>query len=267
MRYLISILATGLMIASPVMAKEPSEKAEAANVKSMELGQQLYLHDQAAWHGTDALAETVDMSAQNDLRGYVVEPLDNGNLGLVFFAEDQEGHHEFARYEVAGSKVIGGGVHDAETRIALSPMLESIVAARAAAIEEFQKQEWGFCTRSSANFIGLPPDEDGVIKIYLLTSTTEENSYPFGGHYRFDVTPDGKVKSSRKFTNSCLTMGLEDGPEGQKPYALGVSHVLDKHPTEIHYFQSYYIPARVFVIIDGDAWVLNKGKYEKIEEM
>jgi hypothetical protein len=267
MRYLISIFAAALLMASPAMAKKPSKKAVAANVEAMEIGKQLYLHDQAAWHGTDALAEKVDLSAQPELRGYLVDPLDNGNLGLVFFGEDDQGHYEFARYEVAGSKVVGGGLQDKADRIALSPLLERMVAARTAAIDEFQKRDWGFCTDSSAKFIGLPPDQDGVIKAYLLTSTKDANVYPFGGHYRIDIGPDGKVVAARKFTNSCLNMGGGKNAEGLLPVALGISHILDDHPTELHYFQSYYIPMKVAVIIKNDVWEINRGEFEKVENI
>jgi hypothetical protein len=218
------------------MAKKPSKKVTAANVEAMEIGKQLYLHDQAAWHGTDALAEKVDILAESELRGYLVDPLDNGNLGLVFFGEDDEGHYEFARYEVVGSKVVGGGLRDEAGRIALFPLLERMVAARSAAIDEFQKRDWGFRTDSSANFTGLPPDKAGVIKTYLLTSTKEANTYPFDGHYRIDIGPDGKVAAARKFTNSCLNMGAGKNAEGLLPVALGILHILDDHPTELHYF-------------------------------
>ncbi|WP_284124927.1 hypothetical protein [Parerythrobacter aestuarii] len=227
----------------------------------------MYRYDQAAWHGTDAVAAQVNLRDYPELRGYLVEPLDNGNLSFVFFAEDDAGRYEFARLEMDGSKVLSGGILESEERTRLSPRLEAMADARASAIDELKRQEWRFCSNSPANTLIFPPDDEGTVPVYFLTSTTEANLFPFGGHYRIDVKADGSVAASRKFTNSCLNLGLRKGPNGEKPVGIGVSHLLDEEPTEIHYFQSYYVPAKVFVMIDGAAWVIEKGKLdEKIED-
>ncbi len=267
MRNLIAGLAALTLVSIPVAARQPSGDVAAENDRAEALGRQIYLHDQAAWHGTDALAEEVDVSKHQELRGYVVDPLDNGNLGLVFYAKDDGGHYEFARYEVDGSTVVGGGRHVGEERIRLSPILERLVAAKGTAIGEAVKRKWGLCTTYSPNFVMLPPDDEGMIAVYLLTSTQEEGVFPFGGHYRVEVDAEGRVQDARKFTNNCLNMRVKKGPNGENPFALGVSHVLDEHPTELHYFQSNYVPIQVFVIIDGDAWVIDKGEFRKITDL
>ena len=267
MRKLILGFAAAALLALPASANQPSGDAAAANAQAQALGRLVYLHDQSAWHGTDALRAEIDFADHPELRGYVVNPLDNGHLGLVFFAEDADGFYEFARYEVAESKVVGGGLVQGEERVRLSPLLKRMVAARRAAVEEFQRRDWGLCTRHAANFVALPPNEDDVIVTYLLTSTEEAGVYPFGGHYRVDVGPKGEAVSARPFTNSCLNMELRRGPKGEEPIALGVSHLMDDHPTEIHYFQSYYVPAQVFVMIDGDVWAIEKGAFREMVDL
>ena len=267
MRNLIAGLAAAMLLAVPLSARQPSGEAAAGNERAEALGRLVYLYDQAAWQGTDALAAEIDFSDYPELRGYVVDPLGNGNLDLVFFAEDETGHYEFARYEVEGSKVIGGGRIESDERVGLSPLLERLVAARSAAVEEFKRRDWVLCTNSAANFVALPPDQDGVIATYLLTSTDKAGVYPFGGHYRIDIGPDGKVVKARPFTNSCLNMEVRKGPNGEEPVALGVSHILDDHPTELHYFQSNYVPIQVFVIIEGEAWAIDKGEFREIVDL
>jgi hypothetical protein len=145
-------------------------------------------------------------------------------------------------------------------------MLQSMADAKAAAIEELVRQDWGFCSQSQPNTLILPPDAQGTVAVYFLTSTTENGVYPFGGHYRIDIAADGSVSAARKYTNTCLNMQLQAGPNGEEPVGLGVSHLLDEEPTEIHYFQSHYIPAQLYVLIDETAWVIVNGALiEKVD--
>ncbi|MDA7787905.1 hypothetical protein N8940_01580 [Sphingomonadaceae bacterium] len=249
-----------ITFAVPAFA-EPTDEQMEANAKAQELGRQIYLHDQAAWHGTDALFGEIKAEDHPELRGYVVDTSASQNLDLVFYAEDEEGLYEFATYNVDGSDIISGGLVDSDGRVPLPEALQKLAAARDAAIEEVAKREWGLCTNSTPNFIMLPPDADGNIGVYVLTSTTEQGVYPFGGHYRVDIAADGSVASARKFTNSCLNLGLQNGPNGEAPVAMGVTHILDDQPTEIHYFQSYYIPAKLMVILPDDNWEIEKGTF------
>lgn len=279
MRWIGSAVSGGLMLwaallagaMSPAIAQDASaDTAMAAPAEAPEaqrLGRQMYLYDQAAWHATDALAERFDLSAPGDLRGYLVVPLDNGNLSTVFYGEDESGLYEFARYEVAGSKVVGGGIVEATDKPRLAPMLQMMADAKAAAIDELMRQDWRFCSQSQANTLILPPDAQGRVAVYFLTSTTENGVYPFGGHYRVDIAADGSVAGARKFTNTCLNMQLQSGPEGETPVGLGVSHLLDDAPTEIHYFQSHYVPVQLYVIIEEGMWVIERGELvEKIDD-
>ena len=268
---LLAIAATAGSVGSPAVAQDKvtiEDPAILAQVEQAEqLGRDMYRYDQAAWHATDALAEAIDMSDPGDLRGYLVEPLGNGNLSTVFFGEDEDGFYEFALYEVAGSDVIGGGIVEGAEKTRLSPMLAAMAAARTAAVEELGRQDWGFCTRNPANTLILPPDEQGVIAVYFLTSTTEQDVYPFGGHYRIEIAADGSVAGAREFTKTCLNMELRPGPNGEQPVGVAVSHLLDSSPTELHFFQSRYAPAKVFVMIEDTVWVIEDGELvETIED-
>lgn len=262
----IGFASIALVLGLAPLAAKPSDEAQQASAAAQKLGKQMYLHDQAAWHGTDALRELVDLSDHRELRGYVVEAMENGNLALIFYAEDDEGLFEFARFEVAESKVVGGGLVEGD-RVALSPMLTRLTTARNSAMEHAIEQEWGLCTRSSPNFIMLPPDENDIVRVFILSSTEVQGMFPFGGHYRIDIDAEGGVENARRYTNSCLNLSARPNEDGDLPVAMGVSHLLDEHPTEIHYFQSYYVPIDVFVITDGDVWAIEKGKFREMIDM
>ena len=121
MRHLLkNFLASVLLLSMSSTPALAQADAEEANSWAEARGEEMYLHDQAAWHGTDALREEIDLADHPELRGYVVDSLENGNLALVFFAEDDEGLYEFARYEVDGSQVIAGGVLKSDDRVRLS---------------------------------------------------------------------------------------------------------------------------------------------------
>ncbi len=260
-KHLLAALAlSSAVFALPATAQvDGSAPMQAAMEKAAELGHRMYLYDQAAWHGSDALAEDINMTADHGLRGYVVEQLDNGNLSTLFYAEDEDGLYEFARYEVNGSKVVGGGKLPSEVRIALSPKLIRMASARQHAIDEAVRQEWGLCTPSQPNFIIFPPDADDLVTVYIISSTTDAAMVPFGGHYRVRLDREGMVVSSRAFTNSCLNMRLVD-EDGNRSVGIAVTHLLDPHPTEIHFFQSYYARAAVVVAIAGDVTQIVNGE-------
>ena len=66
-----------------------------------------------------------------------------------------------------------------------------------------------------------------------MSTQSENNSYPFGGHFRVEVSADGTAGASRVFTRSCLTMS---GHGADKSAAMFITHLLDPVPTEIHVF-------------------------------
>lgn len=87
----------------------------------------------------------------------------------------------------------------------------------------------------------LPPQSDGLIPVYFLTRQTEENSFPFGGHYEVDVSARGRVTNARAFTNSCITMTKRAPGDDGKPAMMLITHPLDPVPTEVHVFEQYYV--------------------------
>ena len=85
-----------------------------------------------------------------------------------------------------------------------------------------------------------------------------------GGHYRFELGADGKVRDSRRFMNTCFdaAFGQAAGaPAGSTLSSIVLSHLLDPQPTEIHVFASYYLPVTLMVATTENRllWSIRQG--------
>lgn len=275
MRVLLAGLAVlALHFAPAAVAQEPISEEQArrdiphydAMKAAATRGRDLYRYDQAAWHATDRLLEEFDPRTESFMRGYIVLPRDDERLDAVFFGEIEGQLVEVARYTVAGSEVVGGGLLPERERPALSEVAVRMSNARQAAFEELRAREFGLCANSAPNTVVLPPAEDGTITVYVLTPPTQNGSYPMGGHYRVQVGADGKVRDSRRFMNTCF-MAAYDDPElwpaqsQGRPEALVLTHLLDPQPTEIHVFASFYVPVMLMIATteNRQMWSIRQG--------
>jgi hypothetical protein len=258
---------------APALAQEPipvTEPVLLAEVEQAEVrGRQLWQYDQAAWRATDALVAAVDPATIENPRGYVVIPGESDGVLETLFVVERAGElREFARYSVRGSEVIGGGLVEGALP-ALSPMAESMFRARQPALAAMAREGYGLCSRSSPNTLTLPPNEEGNIFFYLLTSTLNNGSYPIGGHYRADVTLDGSVVSTRRYMNTCfdLPTAPQRGPDGGEGRA-GVSYLFGDAPSEIHVFASFQFENGFMVIAQSSRklWLVRDGQITLAQE-
>ena len=225
----------------------------------------MFILDQAAWHATDSFLPELDEAIAPMMRGYIVVPREGGLvLDAIFYGEAGGQLVEVAKYGVEADRVIDGGFLPAESRPVLSPVALAMVAAKDAAVNEVIEQEFSLCSNSQPNTLVLPPDEMGNIDVYLMTSTSNPNSYPLGGHYRVTVGPDGNVIASRRFLKSCFDIPIRADVEGMLPQAFVVSHVLDDEPTEIHAFASRNVPIAIMVVTTNNRklWTVRNGAIE-----
>lgn len=104
------------------------------------------------------------------------------------------------------------------------------------------------CVESGANLAVIPPDSiDAPLDAYVLTPQTRTEVFPFGGHNRGTFSAAGALLSQRAFTNSCLSMSRPPDTAGHRVAGMGVSHLLDPIPTEIHVFMAIWAGLPVFV--------------------
>lgn len=232
-----------------------SAEVKAADERAAAVGKQIWLNDQAAWHGTGALLASVSLEDHPELRGYLTEGNPEGGIDLVFYAELSDSNFEFARFTVDGSVVVAGGKHGNPKDHPLSPDLEAKVAAREAAIAHAIDERISLCTNADPNLVVLDPDSEGIISVYLLSAPTDPESYPLGGHYLYRLGPDGALISRREFMKTCLNVPMAAASSGDSvPVAFAVTHILDDHPTEIHYFVQRYAEMTLMVMAGGETW-------------
>jgi hypothetical protein len=267
--FIIALLAP----VAPASAQEAipvTEPALLAELEQAELrGRQLWLYDQAAWHATDALMAAIDPATIENPRGYIVVPgASDGVLDAIFITEQAGELREFARYSVREREVIGGGPVEGDLPV-LSPIAKRMFLAREPAVAVMGAEGYGLCSRSAPNTLTLPPNEEGNVSFYLLTSTLDDASYPIGGHYRADVAADGSVVSKRRYMNTCfdLPTGPQKGPDGGEGRA-GVSYLFGDAPSEIHVFASFHFDNGFMVIAQSSRklWLVKDGQITLVQE-
>lgn len=251
----LAILAGSIMLAAtaPLAAQSreepqaeggaPMSAAETAAVQqAMDLGARLHAYDQAAWHGTDAMLEDLPDARERGVAGWIVNDTDNG-LETVFFRPVDGG------FEAAWAGVYDG--RKVTRRTTYAPGERALVPGEVALVEAnllLRRQRPERCSASPFNSVIFPTGKpDGGLYAYLLTPQEKTGEIPFGGHHRFEIV-GGKIKDSRKFTNSCLTLPTGADGKDKRPVGVTVTHILDATPTELHVFSVYAGGVPVFVM-------------------
>lgn len=254
MSFLLRLCAVILMAAAPAAAiaqdrMTPSEQA--AVQLALDRGQLLYAYDQAAWHGTDdVMARTRDAPGVRDtVGGWIVDGTAN-DPRLVFF--DKTGTHAIytARFADGGERLVEGRLTGADGDAVLSASRQQMIRAQRSAITAVTKAKLSPCAAKPFNTVVLPPTVPGAASlVYFLTPQTEINAFPGGGHYRVEVTADDRASTPRAFAKSCIMLSK---PTGKKlPEALGVTHLLDPTPTEVHVFTMLAAKIPLYVMTSG----------------
>lgn len=259
-------IVAALSLSAPALGQDTaqSDKAHAAEA----LGKVLWDYDQAAWHATDQLQ--VDLAGKApppDAEGYLVEPAEGGGLDAIFYGDRSGTYYVIARYRWDGGAKVRGGLTRGETE-PLDPAGLRMIAARNAAVRATAMGLDGvfLCSRSQPNMIVLPPDADGSVSVYLLSSTLDAGEYPLGGHSRIDVDANGQVKASRGFMTGCFPIRW-DKKDGARPSMMFVTHVLDQQPNEIDFFVSRNVPIALVIGAGGYAWPIADGVLGKTEPL
>lgn len=241
------LLALALALSTTGFAHAASNDA-AAIARALERGNLIYSYDQAAWHSSDVMVETLSKARLREIRGWVVEP-DGDALSVLYYGYEGETPYgvfiaKFQRGKVTASHEIKPG----EARTLTQAQLQMAQARKAAT----DSVDTG-CVEAPYNTIVVPPvSETASVDVYLLTPQMKTSEYPFGIHHLVTVGPDGKVAASRAFTKACLMIPAQDGAAG-----LMITHLLDPTPTEIHVWLSAWARLPVYVATgEDDVWVV-----------
>ena len=182
------------------------------------------------------------------ITGWIAEPA--GNSMLVTFYAD--GEADAAPKAVYRATVLGGRVTSREIflgadRPALSPPQARMAAARTAS----ENAELRACTSQPFNVLVVPPASPSApVDVYRISTPAQRGRFPLGGHFRSTVAADGAVET-RAFANACAMIDAPAVPEGQQAPPIGVTHLLDPLPTEVHLLLAQTV-GRPLLVVAGE---------------
>lgn len=255
------ILSSSALLSPAMAATAPGDATAeqiAADRKAMERGKELYAHDQAAWHGSDALRAIVDLTKHPEVQGYLTVPEADGTIALVFYAQAPENTdtapYEFARFVVDGSEVVSGGLIESAEPKPLSDTMLQMVDARLAALNFAIRQQIPLCGSAPPNIVILPATEDGIIPVYILSAPDRPGRYPLGGHHLIEIGPDNTPVNGRSFASDCLDGPIMPAARDAGPEFFNVTHMLGDQPTEIHYFAHLNMDVPLIIVAQNSIW-------------
>lgn len=237
------VCALAALAAPAAFAQTP--EALAAVERASARGWDLYEHDQAAWHGTDAMLEDIADPRGEGLSGWITERTPEG-VQVLFLKP--EGDRVTAVYralyrdgQIRERGHISQPLTEAQTRINRARLV-----ATSAPLPQHCAQTY--------NSVTLPRSElgpDGAdVDVYLMPALAAMNEAPFGGHFRLAVdTNAGIVRETQRFTNSCITMQFEGDTVG-----LMITQILGDTPTEVHVFLSLTVNKMISVVSNSGLW-------------
>jgi hypothetical protein len=239
------LLATIAFTAFAATAHAQTPEQQAAVARAAAVGWELYEHDQAAWHGTDAMLADVPDPQGEGIHGYITERTPDG-VQLLFVKG--EGEHLSAAYRALwrdGALREHGRVDqpltEAQARIWRARQLATTVSPPQQCAPHY-------------NTVTLPrdtPGPDGAdIDVYLMPAMTTNEEIPFGGHFRLAIdSAAGEVREIARFTNACVSL-----PRGDRAAGLFITQLIGDTPTEVHVFESLTAGLPIFVSTHSGVW-------------
>lgn len=261
-----TLLAAALLgaVATPALAQRAPDPipVEAWSLEKISaMGQAIYRQDVAAWVSTDALlAHLNGRQPPADMVGWIV--VDKGDSQLVRYLRDDSGTLKSA-FDVVVRDGRAGPVEVVDEPLA--DIEKAQFLARATAIQNIGRLR---CSQQLNTVVLDDPDSDGWL-VWLLTSTSDANIVPMGGHYRFRISADGSTMLRRDMlSNGCLNMPRQQGgADGSQPAALVVSQIVSETPVETHVFLSLQNRLPIFVMARGQGFEVSGAEIRKISSL
>lgn len=249
------MVATALVIAAPTAAADLTPLEQAQLQQNLTRGELLYQFDQSAWHVTDAALVALSDEAKGFMRGYVTTPVAAG-YRTTFYGADGPVRYTLYSATWTGTQITDAAVFSPAAKMPVSADEHRLIVAR-----EFVTANHGefmLCNKGPANTAVIPGESpNDPISVYIMTPQIKEGFVPLGGHQRFDFK-DGKIIGQRKFTNSCIDLEYANA-KPEEVVALGITHLLDRVPTEIHAFAVQMIGLPLLVATEaGNFWLGKK---------
>jgi hypothetical protein len=229
-------------------ASQPIPADLRANVECSEtLGVSIFLLDQAAARGSDALG------------GYlaVKEADDTGRPKpsfMVSFFTAEDSPRIAYRIHVSLEAGVKPTVDEIKPPAAASDGERLLIRARQTAIAALRE------IVQPINPVVLPRQaigQEGVL-VYLLAGTKRPRVAVLGKHYRVLVSADGRsVTRFEPLSKAVIEMEAEPG---DTPVQINVSHILHDYPLETHVFASLLYRVPVGVVTARGLWIVDGAK-------
>lgn len=257
------LLAAALLAGSfaPVAAQTnpdpvPIEAWSTAKVSAM--GEAIYRQDVAAWVSTDALiAHLNGGQPPAGMLGWIV--VDEGRAQRVRYVRDDGGTLK-AAFDVVVRDGRAGPVEVVDE--VLSGTERAQFHARTTAARNIGRLR---CSPQLNAVVLDDPDSDGWL-VWLLTSTSDANVVPVGGHYRFRISADGSTVLRRDMlSNSCLNMPRPQAEGGREPVGLVVSQIVSDGPVETHVFLSMQTRLSIYVVAGDQMYEVAGARIRKVD--
>jgi len=232
----------------------PPDEIARRIAQAVHFGGGLYALDRAAAVATRDMLMQVPADQLAGPGGFIVELASEATLKVTYYRGQPEQAQAFFVAEVRDFQVFG---HQRFTEpVALSPAQIVVAKARLTAKKAAEKSGDRPCTKAPFDIVVLPPQPDGIILVYLLSSQLDAQTYMLGGAYRIVIDESGEVISQRPYSVSCLAMSRpKEMPSGGKLVGLTVTHLLDPVPTEMHVLASLMLQLPVTVATnDNSVW-------------
>lgn len=259
MRIFFFILAA-LFCSAGAQAQSMEHLALAARASAV--GLELYQHDQAAWHGTDAMQAEIADPAAEGFSGWFTES-DDGGIVLLFVRGEGENLRVAYRSLYRDGEIRETGRADRP----LTDVEMRIFRARQIAFAAFPSER---CARTY-NTVILPRVERGTdgadIDVYLMPAFEDMRRVPFGGHYRLAIDSEARdVRETAQFTRGCIT--IDTAANGaDRPAALMITQLIGETPTEIHVFLSLTTRTPIYVSARSGLWAVEGRNIRFMREL
>ena len=233
--------------------------------RTMERGRLLVAIARAGIVATQDMLTRISDPNGAGITGWIAEPAGNAML-VTFYSAGGEppssAPKAVYRATVLGGRVTSREIFLGENRPALTPIQARMAAARAAS----DSSELRACSDQPFNVLVVPPaSASATVDVYRTSSPAQRGRVPLGGHFRSTVAADGTV-ATHAFANGCAMIDAAAQAEGQQPAPVGVTHLLDPLPTEIHMLVSQ-TAGRPLLVVAGDpqrVWLVTGDRIAEV---
>jgi hypothetical protein len=237
-------------------------RAEIAAVeRTAERGRLLVAIARAGFIASQDMLTRLSDPAGAGITGWIAEPQGNG-LDVTFYAAGESGPVAVYRASVLGTRVVSREIFLGADRPALSPLQARMAAARAAT----DPIEHTLCSERPFDVLVMPPAApDGSIDVYQITPPSRGRLL-LGGHFRSTVAPGNTISETRGFAATCTEIDIPPAAAGTRPAPIGVTHLLDPAPTELHLYLAQ-IAGRPLLVATGEpqrVWLVTPDRIAEV---